>query len=114
VLPVGVDGEHLVVGRDAPGPEPGGEVGEGLVVGGRHPPVLVEGEECGAGRCRQPLLDDLAGVVGRAVVDHHQLVDEGVEPVEHRFDRRLLVVGGDDGDPPPLRSRSLSAHVQAR
>ena len=47
---------------------------------------------------RQPRLDLGARVVGRAVVDDDELVDERVELVEHRRDRRLLVVRRDDGD----------------
>ena len=117
MLPVGVDGEDVVVGRELTGADPPGQVGEGLVIGGRHPPVVVEREQRGVGRAGQPLVDDLPGGVGRAVVDHHQLVDEGVEAVEDLFHRRFLVVGGDDGDAPAgglPGSRVDAAHVQAR
>src|SRR5204862_2326561 len=46
-----------------------------------------------------PALDLGPRVVGRAVIDDDQLVDERIELLEHGGDRRLFGVGGDHRDP---------------
>src|SRR5439155_7546699 len=99
VLAVGVDREDEVVGRDLRRGETPSQVGEGLVVRGRHPPVLVERQQAGRRVPRQPRLDDRPRAVQRAVVHHDELVDQRVEPVEDGLDRRLFVVRGHDCDP---------------
>ena len=106
MLAVGVDGVDEVVVTDLSGGEPLAQVGEGEVVGRRHAPVVVEGQHPRVVLLRKPLLDDLTGVVGGAVVHHDELVDQRVEPFEDALDRRFLVVGGDDGNAPrqcPIR-----------
>ena len=99
VLSVRVDGVDEVALVELTAGEAIAQAGEGEVIRGRHALVAIERQELRAIAVGDPPLHDRPRVVGGSVVDDHELVDEAVEALEHRFDRRCFVVGGDDGDP---------------
>ena len=100
VLAVGVDGEHEVVGAELVLREPLPQLGQRGVVRLRHAAVhLVDEEPAFRATAGHPFLDLGPRVVGRAVVDDDQLVDERIELFEHGRDRRLFVESRDHRDP---------------
>ena len=99
-MAVGVDGEHEIVRRELARVETGAQGGEREEVRLRHPLVHVVPEKVAAIVAGEPPLDLGAGAVGGAVVDHHELVDEPVQLVEHGRDHGLFVVCRHDRDTP--------------
>src|SRR6185295_20147043 len=74
------------------------DLAEGSVVGGGEALVLVEKDGVNSLPAEGPFEDDLAGAVGRSVVDDDDLVDEVREVFENANNGRLFVEDGDDGD----------------
>ena len=100
VLTVGVHGEHEVVRAQLVPREPLAQLGQRRVVRLRHAAIhLVNEETAFRATAADPPFDLGPGVVGRAVVDDDQLVDERIQLLEHGGDRRLFVVRGNHRDP---------------